>query len=149
MVEQTPPKPNEPKPSNVTHAPGPAGPKATGPASDDGLGGGSGGDGSIGGDGGGSRFGWYAGKIQDAVHQALSQNNQTSHASIHHLRVRIWIDSSGKVTRATISGSSGDPAVDNALKNEALVGVRLAEPPPSDMPMPVVMNIDEQRRQPN
>ena len=150
MVEQPPIKPNE-KPKDVAKAPdkapGPPGPKASGPPSDDGIGGSGGGDGSIGGGNSESRFGWYGGKIQEAVHQALNQNSQTRHASIHHLRVRIWIDPTGCVTRAALSGTTGDPAVDDALKNRALAGVRISEPPPSDMPMPVVMNIDEQRPQ--
>jgi TonB family protein len=151
MVEQPPVKPNEPKPKALAKAPdkppGPPGPKASGPPSDDGLNGAGGGGGTIGGGDGGSRFGWYGGEVQDAVHQALNQNNKTSHASIRHLRVRIWIDSTGRVTRASLSGSSGDPAVDDALKNQALLGMQLSEPPPSDMPMPVVMVIDETRPQ--
>jgi TonB family protein len=147
MVEQPPIKPNE-KPPDLKapdKAPGPPGPKASGPPSDDGIGGsGSGNYGAVGGDGG-SRFGWYGGKVQDAVHQALDQNSETRDASIHHLKVRIWIDSTGRVTRASLSGSSGNPAVDEALKNQALPGVRISDPPPSDMPMPIVMVIDEVR----
>jgi protein TonB len=148
-VEQPPIKPNEPKPKDIAKAPekapGPPGPKASGPPSDDGIGGagGTGGDGS--GDGGGSRFGWYGSKIQDAVHQALDQNTTTRRASVRHLKVRIWIDSTGCISRAALVGTSGDAAVDQALKDQALTGLRLSEPPPSDMPMPVVMSIDEER----
>jgi len=149
MVEQPPIKPNE-KPKDVAKAPdkapGPPG-KPSGPASDDGIGGGGGGGGgTIGGGGdGGSRFGWYGSKVQDAVHVALNQNAQTRHASFRHLKVHLWIDSTGHVTRSTITGSSGDTTVDDALKNQALASVRISEPPPSDMPMPVVMTIDEER----
>ncbi|MCE0521632.1 MAG: energy transducer TonB [Methylacidiphilales bacterium] len=150
MVEQPPIKPNEVKPKDMVKsdkAPGPPGPKASGPPSDDGIGGNGNGDGGIGGDGYGSRFGWYGGIVQQAVHQALTENDKTRFANIHHLRVRIWIDSAGRVTRATLSGSSGDPSLDDALKNNALTSVRLSQPPPSDMPMPVVMTIDEERPQ--
>jgi len=148
MVEQPPIKPNE-KPKDMTKAPdkapGPPG-KPSGPASDDGIGGPGGGGGTIGGGGdGGSRFGWYGAKVQDAVHQALDQNTKTRHASFSHLHIRLWIDSAGRVTRATVTGSSGDPVIDDVLKNQAFANVQITEPPPSDMPMPVVMTIDAAR----
>ena len=57
------------------------------------------------------------------------------------VQVRIWADSSGRITRASLAGSSGDPAVDNAIRNNALAGLQLPEPPPADMPMPINMRI--------
>ncbi len=106
-------------------------------------GGGDGGD--IGGGGGnGSKFGWYAAEVQARIADALRQNSKTRGANLR-LKVRIWSDSSGRITRAELSGSSGDPAVDAAIKNEVLVGLKLQEPPPQDMPMPIVMMIREQR----
>jgi protein TonB len=61
------------------------------------------------------------------------------------IKVRVWSDSSGRIVRAELSGTSGDPTVDTAIKNEVLVGLQLQEPPPQDMPMPIVMMIREQR----
>lgn len=75
---------------------------------------------------------------------ALRQNDKTRDARLK-LKVRIWSDANGRITRTELSGSSGDPAVDAAIKNDILTGLQLQEPPPADMPMPIVMQIDEQR----
>jgi TonB family protein len=61
------------------------------------------------------------------------------------VKARIWVDRTGRVTRATIEGSSGDPAIDRALQNEILTGTQLPDPPPDGMPMPIVMRINASR----
>lgn len=148
MVEQPPIKPNEAKPKAEAKSdkpPGPPGPAATGPASDFGLGGGGGGGGIGGdGDGGGSKFGWYASSVVSSVHDALLKNEKTKVASIR-IKVRIWVGSDGRVSRAALSGSTGDASIDDALQNQVLTGLNLPEAPPSDMPMPIVMMINEAR----
>ena len=148
MVEQPKVEKQEQKPkqeAKIDKPPGPPGPKASGPPSDDGIGGagGGGGDG-IGGDGGSSKFGWYAAELQERISNALRLNSKTKGASLS-VKVRIWADSSGRITRAILNGSTGDPAIDAALKNEVLIGLQLQDPPPQDMPMPIVMMIREQR----
>ena len=74
----------------------------------------------------------------------MRQNDKTRDANLR-LKVRIWSDSNGRITRAELSGSSGDSSIDVAIKNEVLVGLQLQEPPPAGMPMPIVMMIREQR----
>ena len=126
-------------------APGPPGPKASGPPSDFGLGGSGNGNGNGGGDeGGGSRWGWYAGEVQSRVAQALRGNSKTRDAALH-VKVRIWSDAGGRITRAELGASTGDTALDDSIKNGVLVGLQLQDPPPTDMPMPIVMMIREQR----
>jgi len=151
VVEVTPIKPmDKPKdaPKAPDHAPGPPGPKASGPPSDDGLaGGGGGGDGGIGGSGPVDPFAVYAGEVQDAVKQALGRNSATSHANIHHLRVKLWINSTGRVTRVAPAESSGDPTVDDALRNQALVGTQISDPPPSGKSISFDMYSDAVRPQ--
>ena len=151
VVEVTPIKPID-KPKDMAKAPdkapGPPGPKASGPPSDDGIGGsGNGNDGTIGGGGPVDPFAVYAGEVQDAVKQALGRNSTTSRANIHHLRVKLWINSSGRVTRVAPAASSGDPTVDDALKNQALVGVQISDPPPSGRGISFEMYIDATRPQ--
>ena len=146
MVEQPPvPKPEEkPKdePKTPDKPPGPPTPVASGPPSDFGIGGPGGGNG-VGG-GGGSRWGWYADEVQERIAEALRQNDKTKEAKLR-VKVRIWADNTGRITRAALAGSSGDPSLDAALKNQVLTGLNLPEAPPSDMPMPIVMLINEQR----
>jgi hypothetical protein len=132
------------EPKNPDKPPGPP-VAASGPPSDFGLGGpGGGGGGGVGG-GGGSEYGPYAAEVVATVKARLEANDKTNKANFHGLKTRIWADKSGRIIKATVSGSTGDSTVDDALKNEVLVGLQLPEPPPDGMPMPIVMLINEQR----
>jgi protein TonB len=101
-----------------------------------------GGDGMLdgGGGGGGSRWGYYAGMVQTQIQEALQKNRVTRNITAG-LEVRIWADASGMVTRVALDKSSGDPAVDDAVTNQVLRNLQLNQPPPSDMPMPIVMSL--------
>ena len=102
-----------------------------------------GGTGRIGGTGGGkkgSRFGWYAGKVQTSIADALRRNPATRNATFS-LQVKIWPDANGRITRAQLIGTSGDSAVDQAIRNQALTGLQLPEAPPADMPTPIVLRL--------
>ena len=96
------------------------------------------------GNGGGSRFGWYASEVVTSVGDALRQNPHTRDASFN-IKVRIWSDLTGRIVRAKLAGTTGDTAVDNAIKNEVLNGFQLKEPPPDGMPMPIVMRLSARR----
>src|SRR5581483_1215174 len=108
---------------------------------------GKGGLGIGGGNGSGhsaSRWGWYAAQVQSRISDALRANRRTRNASLR-VEVRVWPDATGRITRASLSGSSGDPAVDAAIKNEVLTGLQLSEPPPQGMPIPIVMRLTARR----
>ena len=145
MVEQEPVPDNEPPPEAAPEAP-PSDDLSTGIAGngpDMGLSrGGSGGNGKIGGTGkgGGSRFGWYAAKVQTTIADALRRNSATRSATLS-LQVRVWADATGRITRASLVGSSGNPAVDAAIRNQILTGLQLPEAPPAGMPMPINLRI--------
>ncbi|MBU6295622.1 MAG: energy transducer TonB [Planctomycetes bacterium] len=147
VEETTPDSPPEPEPA--PDAPAPMGSNIQGDGPPDGFGlVGKGGGGMIGGrgqgGGAGTRFGWYAGRVQNAVTSAL-RTHQSTRASQLSLKARIWVDASGRVTRASLEGSSGDRETDRALQQEILTGLRLPDPPPEDMPMPIVMRINASR----
>lgn len=132
--------PDEPEPmgSNI---------QGDGPADAFGLTG-KGGGGKIGGrgqgGGQGSKFGWYAGRVQNAVSGALRNHRLTRTASMS-ITARIWVDSSGRVSRAVIEGSSGNREIDSALEQEILGRISLGDAPPEGMPMPIVMRINAKR----
>lgn len=90
-----------------------------------------------------SRFGWYAVKVQNTIQSALGRDRLASKARFEN-KVRIWADITGRITRAKLEGSTGDKAVDQAI-NETLTGLQLPDPPPSDMPMPIVMRMAGRR----
>jgi periplasmic protein TonB len=156
MVEQTPikepeikeekplekPKEAPPKPE----AP-PAGPlgldaKGEGPGDAFNLAGRAGGNGLLGGGGGGSRWGWYASIVQTQIEQALRENEKTRNAKLR-IEVRLWSDASGRIERVQLLSSTGDAAIDDVIENQVLIGLRLREPPPKDMPMPIVARLTE------
>jgi periplasmic protein TonB len=154
MMEQTPVKQDMPEEKPAVEPlkeakadeppPGPLGldQKGEGPGDGFGLSGRPGGRG-IGtgnGSGGGSRFGWYASMVQTMIADAIKSNPKTRYAVLQ-TTARIWADGSGNVVRVQIVSSSGDPGLDQVLQSEVLSGLKLREPPPRDMPMPIVMRI--------
>ncbi len=62
-----------------------------------------------------------------------------------NVTARIWLDATGRITRATLAGSTGDPATDTAIRQEILTGLQLQAPPPDGMPMPIVMRLKATR----
>jgi len=148
FVEETQPE-AAPEPAQAPEEAAPMGSNIQGEGSDAfGLRG-KGGGGMIGGTGkgqggSGTKWGWYAGQVQSRVTEALAKHRRTRSASLN-LKVRIWADNTGRVTRASLIDSTGDAALDQALQSEILTGLQLQEPPPEDMPMPIVMRITAKR----
>lgn len=98
------------------------------------------GRGTLGGKGGGSKYGWYAAKVQNTISSAL-RNNSTTRNATFTLNVKIWADRSGRVTRAQLIGSTGRSDIDEIIRNQILVGIQLPDAPPADMPMPINLRI--------
>ncbi len=104
-------------------------------------GGGNGGGGPrIGGGRHGGKWDSYAVAVQSTISDALRRNSGTRSATFS-MNVRVWADPSGRITRAQLVGSSGNPAVDQAIKNQVLTGLQLTEPPPAGMPMPINLRL--------
>jgi outer membrane biosynthesis protein TonB len=121
----------------------------TGSGGPDGYGLGKSGNGVIGGTGrgnggGGSRFGWYASQVQRVVADALRFHPRTKSGS-YTVEVRIWPDPNGRIVRAKLARSTGDPAVDTAITQEILPGLQLQEPLPSGLTPPIVMRFKARR----
>lgn len=102
------------------------------------------GNGRIGGGGDGSKWGWYASQVQSRIQQALQQNRKTRTASMN-VKVRVWPDSNGRISRAQLAGSTGDSSLDSALRDEVLSGLQLSEPPPAGMPAPITLRVTAKR----
>jgi type IV secretory pathway VirB10-like protein len=97
-----------------------------------------------GGGGGGSRWGWYASIVQSQIEAALRANGRTRNA-VMQLQVRLWADGSGHVSRVQLVSSTGDAELDAIIRNDVLGGLTLREPPPKDMPMPMVTRVTARR----
>jgi protein TonB len=144
MEEETAPVDTPPEPA-PDDSPPPIGTNIAGPGGPDGFGLGKATAGSGNGTGrkvggGGSKFGYYAGQVQSTISAAIRRHSKTKSATMT-VTAKIWADETGRVTRATINGSSGDPAVDAALSNEVLTGLQLQSPPPPGMKMPINLRL--------
>jgi protein TonB len=103
------------------------------------------GDGRIGTDGGkGTKWAWYASQVQSRVQAALQLNRKTRSASVS-VNVRVWPDASGRINRAQLASSTGDPLLDAAIRDEVLTGLQLEQPPPTDMPAPITLRLVARR----
>ena len=144
MIEQEVVQDDEPPPEDAAPEPpsdvdlGAGSPGGSGPS----IGGGGGGSGSRIGSrrGSGSKFGWYAAKVQSSIREALGRNPSTRSATMS-LQVRVWADSNGRIIKAQLVGTSGNPAIDQSIRNQVLTGLQLPQPPPADMPMPINLRI--------
>jgi protein TonB len=103
------------------------------------------GNGRIGTDGGkGTKWAWYANQVQSRVQQALQRNRKTRSASVS-VNVRVWPDANGRINRAQLANSTGDPLLDAAIRDEVLTGLQLDQPPPTDMPAPITLRLSARR----
>ncbi|MEI9896434.1 MAG: hypothetical protein WDN28_21875 [Chthoniobacter sp.] len=120
-------------------------PRCRSGSSGTGLGGGN----AIGGTGNGgntgSKWGWYAGQVQAKIADALRQHPKTKAAAIGGLQVRIWPDATGRITRASLAGSTGNAAGRCGHRARDLSGLRLQEPPPAGMKLPIVLRLSAKR----
>lgn len=148
-IKQELPKPNEPaKPVEAPKAPDVArqltinGPAQAGNDSFNiGAGDGGGMVGAGGGTGaGGSSYEQYLGY---ALQQAIQRDERTRRL-VFEVKVSLWIDASGRITRAEMLSPSGAPATDEALL-DVLRGLSIDSPPPPRMSMPVRASIRGRR----
>ncbi len=96
--------------------------------------------------GGGGNRQWtrYAAGVRNEIADAIRRHPNTRRAGFV-VTVRVWVDGTGKIERSTLEGSTGNRRIDEILPNEVITGLRLASPPPTDLPMPIVMRIRAER----
>jgi outer membrane biosynthesis protein TonB len=57
------------------------------------------------------------------------------------VQVRLWTDAMGRINRVQLVSSTGNSELDALIRDQVLGGMTLREPPPKDMPMPIVMRV--------
>lgn len=93
-----------------------------------------------GGSGGGSRFGWYAALIQLHARETLQKQSQL-HGSRYKVVVQVWLSPDGHPERVELVNSTGKSDVDQTLKRALEAMSRIPQPPPQDMPEPVILQV--------
>ncbi len=142
VTEPDPAPVDEPPALGTNMTPGNGPDSGYGLAKGAGTGGGSG-RGTNGGKGGG-RFDRYAVVLQNTLAGELRRNAKTR-ASSFNVEVTLRIDSEGRISSLKPKSSTGDPSLDQALRDD-FIGVRFSEPPPADMPMPIHTRLTGRKR---
>lgn len=88
---------------------------------------------------GGSRFGGYYQSVVRAVTDALGRHPDTRNASFE-IRLHLWSDATGRITRVKLKESTGDEKADAALRGAALAGCQLPDIP-AGMKMPIELRL--------
>jgi len=90
------------------------------------------------------RWSAFAGQVKSRIGQVLESHPKTRKARMQ-LVVHVWLDDTGRITRAKLDGSTGDSALDAAIRDEILPGLQISGAPPQGMPMPINMRITARR----
>ena len=79
--------------------------------------------------------------MASAIEDVLRRNKVVTSASTR-VEVRVWTDPSGRISRIELVHSTGDAALDAAIRASA--GLRV-QPPPADVPMPMILRVTARR----
>lgn len=85
------------------------------------------------------RISAYGLSAKNAIIARLKADPKTRKMVFADIVIRSWYDSTGRVNRATFTGTSGDPTLDAYARDEVVVGTQLSDGPPDGMPNPIVM----------
>lgn len=94
------------------------------------------------GDGTASRYGWYYAKLAAQIEDSYRKSKRLRTASAR-VEIRVWADRSGQISRVELVQSTGDPELDQAI--QSVVGLKLKEPPPPEIPMPMLARFTARR----
>ena len=91
-----------------------------------------------------SRYGWYNRLIEDAINEQIKRimdkNGKLSKVELKVL-LEIHLDRMGNVTGYSIEKSSGNPQMDDIVR-EAVSLAQIEEPPPEGMPRGLRLKIN-------
>ena len=90
------------------------------------------------------RFGWYYAHIAAEIEDVFRKQKRLLTASAR-VELRVWADEMGLIERVQLVYSTGRPELDAAM--QSVVGHRLKEPPPHDIPMPMIARFTARRPQ--
>jgi TonB family protein len=93
-----------------------------------------------GGTGFGNRFGAYARLMQDQIGRRLDEDEKLD-SSRFRATVRIWLTEAGQVEKVELTRTTGDEMIDSLIQQALSSMPKMPEPPPREMPQPVIVRI--------
>jgi periplasmic protein TonB len=103
--------------------------------------GGSGGEGTGAGPGGSDAFGWYARLLESRLTELLRRESRLRGVR-YRVLVQVWLTADGLVQRVEYISSSGKTDIDRTIQQVVQRMSKLPEPPPKDLPQPIVLRLD-------
>lgn len=90
--------------------------------------------------GGKGAFAFYTNTLQRYLHEELSRN-KALRTGDYRVVVKLWLGKDGSIQRFELVGTTGNPEVDDILKNALSQARPMREAPPENMPQPVKVRI--------
>lgn len=91
------------------------------------------------------RWDAWGGAVGRQIEAAMKSHPLVRKAVFKDLKARIWFDAAGAVSRVTISPSTGNSALDAAIRDEVIGRYRASEVMPEGMPSPLVIKLNGRR----
>lgn len=90
--------------------------------------------------GGGGKFSGYTGLLKQRIQEALAKDKRLRNGDYKAI-VKVWLKHDGSLDHFELTGSSGNPETDAAIKVALTAMPPLRDMPPDDMPQPVKLRI--------
>lgn len=92
---------------------------------------------------GGSAILWYGGQVKRSLEDELQRLLPDTILKLtYNLQLTVWIDESGRISRAELASASGKPEVDQAVRTAlSQLQVQLPKSPPDSMPQPLKVRV--------
>ena len=90
--------------------------------------------------GGVGGFGLYSSRVAGELKSWLNADDELRRSN-YQVRVRLWLDASGAVSRCKLTDGTGDAALDRRLVDRISTVCVRGDPPPADLPQPITILI--------
>lgn len=94
----------------------------------------------VGGSIGGAQQSVYASRLQRHLQEELNRNRKLRESD-YRVTLRVWLRKDGSVDKAELAQSTGNPALDQLLRETLLQISAMREAPPDNMPQPIRIRV--------
>jgi protein TonB len=94
----------------------------------------------VGGSIGGAQQSVYASRLQRHLQEELNRNRKLRESD-YRVTLRVWLRKDGSVEKAELAQSTGNPSLDQVLRETLLQVSAMREAPPDNMPQPIRIRV--------